>query len=104
MRAYEDTLHNDELRHRAYMMIRGDAFPLLRDAGVYTGLGNEWVRVGGVKFAPTGRSERTMRMSTPYVGTERLRHPHDDAGRDPRARSRTRTATAGRSASTPTAT
>lgn len=70
VRAYEDTLHNEELRHRSYMMIRGDAFPLLRDAGVYTGLGNEWVRVGGVKFAADGSaSERTMRMSTPYVGT-----------------------------------
>jgi predicted amidohydrolase YtcJ len=70
VRAYEDTFQNDELRHRAYMMIRGDAFPLLRDAGVYTGFGNDWVRVGGVKFAADGSaSERTMRMSTPYVGT-----------------------------------
>jgi predicted amidohydrolase YtcJ len=71
IRAYEDIRADGDLRHRAYMMIRGAAFPLLRDAGVYTGFGDEWVRVGGVKFAADGSaSERTMRMSTPYVGTD----------------------------------
>ena len=36
-----------------------------------TGFGDEWLRVGGVKFAADGSaSERTMRMSTPYVGTD----------------------------------
>lgn len=69
--AYEDIRASGELRHRAYMMIRGDAFPKMRDAGIYTGLGDEWIRVGGVKFAADGSaSERTMRMSTPYVGTD----------------------------------
>jgi hypothetical protein len=68
--AFEDVYQRGELRHRSYLMIRGAAFPRLRDAGVYTGLGDEWVRVGGVKFAADGSaSERTMRMSTPYVGT-----------------------------------
>jgi hypothetical protein len=71
MRAYEDVYRNGELRHRVYMMISGGAaYTHLRDAGVYTGLGDEWLRVGGVKFAADGSaSERTMRMSTPYVGT-----------------------------------
>ena len=69
IRTYEEVHHNGELKHRAYMMIRG-AYQQLRDAGVYTGFGNEWVRVGGVKYAADGSaSERTMRMSTPYVGT-----------------------------------
>ena len=69
--AYEDIRASGELRHRAYMMIRGDAYPKMRDAGIYTGLGDEWIRVGGVKFAADGSaSERTMRMSTPYVGTD----------------------------------
>lgn len=69
IRAYEDVYRNGELRHRAYMMIRG-AYNQLRDAGVYTGFGDEWLRVGGVKYAADGSaSERTMRMSTPYVGT-----------------------------------
>ena len=69
--AYEDTRRNGELRHRAYMMIRGPKiFAGFKDAGIYTGFGDEWIRVGGVKFAADGSaSERTMRMSTPYVGT-----------------------------------
>ena len=70
VRAYEDVYRDGNLRHRAYLMIRGAAYPKLRDAGVYTGFGNEWLRVGGVKYAADGSaSERTMRMSTPYVGT-----------------------------------
>jgi predicted amidohydrolase YtcJ len=72
LRAYEDAYHAGELRHRAYAMIRGP-YEKLRDAGVYTGFGNEWVRIGGVKYAADGSaSERTMRMSTPYVGTKDL--------------------------------
>jgi hypothetical protein len=69
--AYEDTRTNGELRHRAYMMIRGpQIFAGYKAAGIYTGFGDEWIRVGGVKFAADGSaSERTMRMSTPYVGT-----------------------------------
>ena len=69
--AYEDTYKNGELRHRAYFMVRGsDTFAGFKAAGIYTGFGDEWVRVGGVKFAADGSaSERTMRMSTPYVGT-----------------------------------
>jgi predicted amidohydrolase YtcJ len=70
IRAYEEIHAAGELRHRAYLMVRGAAFPLLRDAGVYTGFGNEWIRIGGVKYAADGSaSERTMRMSTPFVGT-----------------------------------
>jgi predicted amidohydrolase YtcJ len=69
VRAYEDARANGELRHRAWMMIRG-AYQQLRNAGVYTGFGDEWIRVGGVKYGADGSaSERTMRMSTPYVGT-----------------------------------
>jgi hypothetical protein len=69
IRAYEDARAGGELRHRAYMMIRGP-YERLRDAGVYTGFGDEWIRVGGVKRTADGSaSERTMRMSTPYVGT-----------------------------------
>jgi hypothetical protein len=70
IKAYEDAHANGELKHRAYMMIRG-AYQQLRDAGVHTGFGNEWIRVGGVKYGADGSaSERTMRMSTPYVGTD----------------------------------
>ncbi len=66
--AYEDTYRKGDLRHRAYIMVRGmlEAF---KTAGIYTGFGNEWVRIGGVKFTADGSaSERTMRMSTPFIG------------------------------------
>jgi predicted amidohydrolase YtcJ len=72
IRAYEDARAAGELRHRGYLMIRG-AYEQLRDAGVYTGFGDEWIRIGGVKHGADGSaSERTMRMSTPYVGTTDL--------------------------------
>ena len=69
VRAYQDCYQNGELKHRAYMMIRGP-YEQFKAAGISTGFGDEWVRVGGVKYGADGSaSERTMRMSTPYVGT-----------------------------------
>jgi predicted amidohydrolase YtcJ len=70
--AYEDSYRNGELRHRVYFLVRGEeTFSGFKNAGLYTGFGDEWLRVGGVKFAADGSaSERTMRMSTPYVGTK----------------------------------
>jgi len=72
IRAYDDTRKNGELRHRSYLMIRDSGvFAGLRAAGITTGFGDEWVRIGGVKYGADGSaSERTMRMSTPYVGTD----------------------------------
>ena len=69
--AYEDCRNHGELTHRAYMMIGAPAvFAGLKAANIYTGFGDEWIRVGGAKFVADGSaSERTMRMSTPYVGT-----------------------------------
>jgi len=70
--AYEDCRKSGELTHRAYMMIRSQqAQTALKNANIYTGFGDEWIRVGGFKFVADGSaSERTMRMSTPYVGTD----------------------------------
>ena len=69
--AYEDAHRTGGLRHRAYLMIRGgDIVRGLKAAGIHTGFGNEWIRIGGLKYGADGSaSERTMRMSTPYVGT-----------------------------------
>ena len=68
VRAYSAAYRNGELSCRVYMMMRG-AYGDLRQAGVSTGFGDEWLRVGGVKYGADGSaSERTMRMSTPYVG------------------------------------
>ena len=52
------------------MMISSRRVQPAKAANIYTGFGDEWIRVGGVKFIADGSaSERTMRMSTPYVGT-----------------------------------
>jgi predicted amidohydrolase YtcJ len=69
--AYEDCRKNGELTHRAYVMIRAPQVQAaLKTANIYTGFGDEWIRIGGFKFVADGSaSERTMRMSTPYVGT-----------------------------------
>lgn len=70
LRTYQDLHADGELRHRAYLMVGPQAYRLLRDAGVRTGMGDAWIRIGGTKRSADGSaSERTMRMSTPYVGT-----------------------------------
>jgi predicted amidohydrolase YtcJ len=67
--AYQDALHAGELKMRVYMMVRGEMFEGCKTAGVYTGFGNDWLKVGAVKFGADGSaSGRTMAMSTPYVG------------------------------------
>lgn len=72
LRAYQDARAAGGLLHRAYAMPAGTAangaYQKLRDAGLYTGVGDEWFRIGAVKFVADGSaSERTMRMSTPFV-------------------------------------
>jgi predicted amidohydrolase YtcJ len=69
--AYEDARRAGELKHRVYAMISGGLLPAFKSAGIYTGLGDEWIRIGGVKFVADGSaSERTMYMSAPYEGRE----------------------------------
>ena len=70
--AYQDARANGELRHRAGFLVRGNAtFAGFKAAGIHYGFGDEWLRVVGVKYGADGSaSERTMRMSTPYVGTK----------------------------------
>src|SRR5581483_2606990 len=68
--AYEDVRNHGELRHRVSMLVDRAVYPSLKAAGLYTGFGDDWVRIGGVKYVADGSaSERTMRMSTPFVGT-----------------------------------
>jgi predicted amidohydrolase YtcJ len=67
--AYQDAYQAGELRCRVYMMARGGIFGGLKTAGIRTGFGDAWVRVGGVKFGADGSaSGRTMAMSTAYEG------------------------------------
>ena len=67
--AYQDAYAAGDLTFRGYLLARGSAYRSLLDSGIRSGFGDEWVKVGAVKFAADGSaSERTMAMSTPYVG------------------------------------
>jgi predicted amidohydrolase YtcJ len=79
IRTYQALLAKGELLHRSYILAVGlgreglDAYQKLRDAGVYTGFGNEHVRIGPVKFVADGSaSERTMSIRAGFPGK-----PHD---------------------------
>ncbi|MFQ5790230.1 MAG: amidohydrolase [Acidobacteriota bacterium] len=69
--AFQDAYRAGEMRFRMYLFARGRSkmFEGLKAAGIRTGFGDEWLRIGAAKFAADGSaSERTMRMSTPYQG------------------------------------
>jgi hypothetical protein len=69
--AYQDARAADELFFRVCFMPGGASpvYPALKAAGLRTGFGDEWIRIGAVKYAIDGSaSERTMRMSTSYRG------------------------------------
>jgi predicted amidohydrolase YtcJ len=69
LRAYQDARQEGELSVRVYCLIGSDWIDRLIAAGVRTGLGDEWVRVGAMKLTCDGSiSERTARLSEPYVG------------------------------------
>jgi len=68
--AYQDAYRAGTMRFRVSFLANGDElYHDLKAAGIYSGFGDEWLRLGGVKFVADGSaSERTMAMSTPYVG------------------------------------
>ncbi len=69
LRAYQDAHEAGELSARIYCMIGYTHIDKMIAAGVRTGFGDDWVRVGGMKQTCDGSiSERTARLSEPYVG------------------------------------
>ena len=69
LQAYEDAYEAGELDVRIYCMIRHIHIDKMIAAGVRTGMGNDWVKIGGMKMACDGSiSERTARLSQPYTG------------------------------------
>jgi predicted amidohydrolase YtcJ len=69
MAALRDAYAAGTLRFRMYFFPRGGYFDALRSDGVRTGAGDDWLKIGAVKYGADGSaSERTMRMSTPHVG------------------------------------
>jgi predicted amidohydrolase YtcJ len=73
LQAYQDARDAGDLSMRVYCFIYSAYIDRMIAAGVRTGFGDEWVRVGGMKQVADGAiSGRTARLSQPYVG-----HPND---------------------------
>lgn len=69
LRAYQDARDAGVLSTRVNCMINYAHIDAMIGAGVRSGLGDDWVRVGGMKMTCDGSiSERTARLSQPYVG------------------------------------
>lgn len=69
LRAYMDARDAGELPMRVYCLIGYWNIDRMIAAGIRTGFGDEWVRVGAMKLTCDGSiSERTARLSQPYVG------------------------------------
>ncbi len=67
--AYQDAREAGELSFRVYCFIQYQFLDRMTAAGIRTGLGDEWLRVGAIKLVCDGSiSERTARLSHPYVG------------------------------------
>ena len=69
LHAYQTAREAGELSVRIYCLIGYMHIDRMIAAGVRSGLGDEWVRVGAMKMTHDGSiSERTARLSQPYIG------------------------------------
>ncbi|MGH9721017.1 MAG: amidohydrolase [Bryobacteraceae bacterium] len=69
LRAYQDAQEQGELYCRVYTLINYRFLDAMIAAGIRTGFGNDWCRVGAVKLTSDGSiSERTARLADPYIG------------------------------------
>ena len=69
LQGYQDARDAGELRMRVCAHMTVECLDRMMAAGVHTGLGDEWVRIGAVKqFADGSISERTAWLSEPYIG------------------------------------
>lgn len=70
LRSIEAIRAQGELLHRVFFAVTGRQLDDLIESGVRTGLGDEWLRIGGtVEHTVDGSfSERTMALSVPYPG------------------------------------
>ncbi|MDA0264577.1 MAG: amidohydrolase [Chloroflexi bacterium] len=68
---YQDGRAAGELSLRVYALMWYPQFPALRDAGIKTGLGDDRLRVGGIKMVADGAiATRTAYLSQPYEGSQ----------------------------------
>ena len=69
LQGYQDARDAGELRMRVCCHMVVDSIDRMMAAGIHTGFGDEWVRIGAVKqFADGSISERTAWLSEPYIG------------------------------------
>jgi predicted amidohydrolase YtcJ len=69
LRGYQDAHIAGDLSVRIYCLIHYSEIERMLAAGIRTGFGDEWLRVGGMKMVADGSiSERTAWVSQPYVG------------------------------------
>ena len=69
--AYQAAYKQGTLKTRIYNHIRGFQIYKMIEAGVRTGLGDKFVKVGPLKTIIDGSiSERTARLSEPYIGSK----------------------------------
>ncbi|MEX0912329.1 MAG: amidohydrolase [Gemmatimonadota bacterium] len=71
MVAFQDAYRAGEMLFRMYAFPSGSStlFESCKAAGIRTGFGDDMLRIGAVKYGADGSaSERTMYMSSPYVG------------------------------------
>jgi len=69
VQGYQDARDAGELAMRAYCHVSAGSLDHFMAAGIHTGFGDEWVRIGGVKMYADGSiSERTAWLSQPYIG------------------------------------
>ena len=69
LQGYQDARDAGELRMRVCCHMVVDCMDQMMAAGIHTGFGDEWVRIGAVKqFADGSISERTAWLSEPYIG------------------------------------
>jgi predicted amidohydrolase YtcJ len=69
LQGYQDARDAGEFPMRVYCHIAVTAVDKFMAAGLHTGFGDEWIRIGGVKqYADGSISERTAWLSRPYIG------------------------------------
>jgi predicted amidohydrolase YtcJ len=69
IQGYQDARDAGELRMRIYAHVGSHFLDRYIAAGIHTGFGDEWVRIGAVKqYADGSISERTAWLSRPYIG------------------------------------
>jgi predicted amidohydrolase YtcJ len=69
LQGYQDARDAGELSMRVCVHMGVHTLDRMIAAGVHTGLGDEWIRIGAVKqYADGSISERTAWLSEPYIG------------------------------------